>query len=91
MKILIMCLLVFMSSIAVADSYPYYPSSATDQLIAEDMRYSRQQTQDYINQSNIDLGRQRMLQEEQYEANHKKIQQYHKDRCDAERFIDCER
>lgn len=89
MKILIICLLASVSSIAVADSYPYYPSTATDQLIAEDMRYRHQQTQDYINQSNIDLGRQRMLQEAQYEANHKKIQQYHKDRCDTERFIDC--
>lgn len=89
MKILIICLLASVSSIAVADSYPYYPSSATDQLIAENMRYARQQTQDYINQSNIDLGRQRMLQEAQYEANHQRMRQYYKDRCDTERFIDC--
>jgi len=89
MKNLIICLLASVSSIAVADSYPYSASSPMIQLIAEDMRYSRQQTQDYINQSDIDRGRQQMAQQEQYEANHQRMRQYYKDRCDTERFIDC--
>jgi hypothetical protein len=87
MKSLIICLLASVSSIAVADSYPYSASSPMVQLIAEDMRYTHQQADNRINQHNIDLGRQRMAQQAQYEADYEKMRQYYKDRRDTERFI----
>jgi hypothetical protein len=90
MKILIILLLTFISSLALAGAY-YNPSPQIGNYYSGGRYapYNQAQIelqQSLITQRNINIARQRQLQLEQYEANYNRMRQYYADRRDTERF-----
>lgn len=88
MKILIMLLLAFMSTVAAAEEYGYpYSPYWTRDYYGNTHYYTPAQTQYFIDQQRIDNARQRELELQQYEADYERMRQYYKFRRDTERFI----